>query len=215
MKDAELRARLNERYLPPVTDFVLVDVPEMRFLMVDGRGGPDSPELAEAIKWLSAVINSIKPFARERMGKNFVEPPLEGLWWADDVRDFIHGNRDKLNWRMMFVYEPDWLTAMMFEDAVVKAKARLCEPPASLRLESFHEGLSAQIMHVGPNSGEAPTLVRPHREFLPARGLVPAGHHHEVYMNDPKRVAPEKLKTVLRQPVRESGPGAGGMGQPV
>lgn len=92
---------------------------------------------------------------------------------ADDVQDFIHGNRDKLNWRMMFVYEPDWLTAMMFEDAVVKGKARLGEPPASLRLESFHEGLSAQIMNVGPNSGEAPTLVRLHREFLPARGLVP------------------------------------------
>ena len=150
-----------------------------------------------------AVIYPIRRIARERMGKNFVAPPLEGLWWADDMKDFICGNRDKLNWRMMIVYEPEWLTAQMFDDALATAKARLGEPPASLRLERYHEGLSAQIMYVGPNNKEAPTIARLHKEFLPTHNLIPDGHHHEIYLNDPRRVAPEKLKTVLRQPVRD------------
>jgi hypothetical protein len=132
-----------------------------------------------------------------------VEPPLEGLWWADDMQDFTCGNRDKLSWRMMIVYEPDWLTAEMFEDAVCAAKARLGDPPAGLRLERYLEGPSAQIMHVGPPSAEAPTVARLHREFLPAHNLVPNGHHHEIYLTDPNRVAPQKMKTVLRQPVRK------------
>jgi hypothetical protein len=139
------------------------------------------------------------------MGKSFVEPPLEGLWWADDIQDFICGHRDKLKWRMMIVYEPDWLTADMFDDGVRTSTARLGEPPASLRLERYSEGLSAQIMHVGPPGAEAATLARLHGEFLPAHKLVPNGNHHEIYLNDPKRVAPARLKTVLRQPVRSSG----------
>ena len=158
------------------------------------------------------------------------------------MQNFICGNRDKLNWRMMIVYEdlvglgqliPGLFTAEMFDDAVATAKARLGEPPAGLpltrqrprsgfgrfataelrsvcrvkglRLESYHEGRSAQIMHVGPPSAEAPTIARLHMEFLPAHNLIPNGHHHEIYLTDPNRVAPEKLKTVLRQPVRSSG----------
>jgi hypothetical protein len=197
-----MKARLKELYLPPPTDFVLVDVPEMRFVMIDGRGAADRAALDHAVKWLFGAIYPIKRIARERMGKDFVEPPLEGLWWADDIQDFICGKRDRLNWRMMIVYEPDWLTPEMFEKAVATATTRLGEPPDSLRLERYPEGLSVQIMHVGPPSAEASTIARLHREFLPARNLIPNGHHHEIYLNDPNRVAPEKLKTVLRQPVR-------------
>ncbi len=204
MNDADMKARLKELYLPQEKDFVLVDVPEMRFVMIDGRGAADRSALDHAVKWLFAAIYPIKRIARERMGKNFVEPPLEGLWWADDMQDFIRGNRDRLNWRMMIVYEPDWLTAEMFDDAIAAAKARLGDPPVSLRLETYPEGLSAQIMYVGPNSAEAPTIARLHREFLPAHNLVPNGHHHEIYLTDPNRVAPQKVKTVLRQPVRSS-----------
>lgn len=205
MNDADMRARLKELYLPPPTDFVLVDVPEMRFVMIDGRGAADRSALDHAVKWLFAAIYPIKRIARERMGRHFVEPPLEGLWWADDMQDFICGKGDKLNWRMMIVYEPAWLTAEMFDRAVATATTRLGVPPASLRLEPYREGLSAQIMHVGPPSAETSTLARLHRKFLPEHNLIPNGHHHEIYLNDPNRVAPEKLKTVLRQPVRSSG----------
>jgi hypothetical protein len=205
MNEADLRARLKELYLPPAEDFVLVEVPDMRYLMIDGRGAGDRSALDHAVKWLFAVIYPLKRIARERMGRYFVEPPLEGLWWADDMADFIHGRRDRLNWRMMIVYEPDWLTAEMLEEAIAAAKARLGEPPEGLRMDSYHEGLSVQIMHLGPNSAETSTLARLHREFLPARGLAPAGHHHEIYLTDPNRVAPEKRRTVLRQPVRPAG----------
>lgn len=205
MKDADMKARLKELYLPPTKDFVLVDVPEMRFVMIDGCGAADRASLDHAVKWLFAVIYPIKRIAREQMGKHFVEPPLEGLWWADNTQDFICGNREDLNWRMMIVYEPDWLTAEMFDDAVATAKARLGEAPASLRLESHHEGLSAQIMYVGRPNAEGATIARLHREFLPAHNLIPNGYHHEIYLTDPNRVASPKMKTVLRQPVRSLG----------
>ena len=204
MKDADMKARLKELYLPPADEFVLVDVPDMRYIMIDGHGAADRAALDHAVKWLFTVLHPIKRTARERMGKDFVEPPLEGLWWADDIQDFIAGNKEKLNWRMMIVYEPDWLTREMFDDAVATAKARLGEVPGSLRLESYHEGLSAQTMYAGPPSSEGPTIARLHREFLPAHNLTANGHHHEIYLTDPNRVAPEKMKTVLRQPVRRA-----------
>ncbi len=120
------------------------------------------------------------------------------------MNDFIAGNRDKLKWRLMIV-TADWVDAQMFDQAVAKASERLGEPPSSLRLERFAEGTSVQIMHVGPNSEEVATLARLHNEFLPEHDLGPSGHHHEIYLTDPNRVAPEKLKTVLRQPVGHVG----------
>ncbi|KAA0219687.1 MAG: GyrI-like domain-containing protein [Phycisphaerae bacterium] len=202
MKDADMKAKLKELYLPPADEVVLVDVPDMRYIMIDGHGAADRAALDHAVKWLFTVVHPIKRTVRERMGKDFVEPPLEGLWWADDIQDFIAGNKEKLNWRMMIVYEPDWLTRGMFDDAVATAKAKLGQAPGSLRLESYHEGLSAQTMYVGPPSSEGPTIARLHREFLPAHRLTAHGRHHEIYLTDPNRVAPQKMKTVLRQPVR-------------
>ncbi len=190
--------RLKELYVPSEKDFVLVDVPEMQFVMIDGEGSPD-----DAVQWLFSVIYPIKIIAKKRMGKDFVEAPLEGLWWADDMEDFIAGNKDKLKWRMMIV-TPDWLSAEMFEQAVAEVEKKLGEAPASLRLESYDEGKSVQIMYVGPPSEEGPTIARLHDEFLPAHDLIPNGYHHEIYLNDPRRVAPEKLRTVVRQPVRRS-----------
>lgn len=202
MNDADMKARLKELYLPPTKEFVLVDVPDMRFIMIDGRGAAERSALDHAVRWLFAIIYPMKRVARERMGADFVEPPLEGLWWADDPQDFIRGNRSQLNWRMMIVYEPNWLTAKMFSDAVAAAKERLGRPPDSLRLESYHEGLCAQIMYAGAPSAEAPTIARLHEQFLPANNLVPSGRHHEIYLTDPNRVAPKRQRTVLRQPVR-------------
>lgn len=204
MTDAEMQARLKELYLPPADSFVLVDVPAMRYVAIDGRGAADRSALDHAVKWLWAVIYPIKAIARERMGRNFVQPPLEGLWWADDTEDFIRAKKDRLNWRMMIVFEPDWLTEQMFDDGVSAAQARLGQPPATLRLETRHEGLSAQTMYVGPPADEGPTIARMHREFLPARNLIPNGPHHEIYLTDPSRVAAEKSRIVLRQPVRTS-----------
>jgi hypothetical protein len=204
MSISDDRRLLEELYLPSADDFVLVDVPDMQSVMVDGEGDPAGDTFARASRWLFSVVYPIKRIAKERMGRSFVEPPLEGLWWADDINDFIAGNRDKLKWRLMIV-TADWVDDEMFAQGVAQGSERLGEPPESLRLDRLAEGLSVQIMHLGPNSEEVATLARLHHEFLPEHGLVPNGHHHEIYLNDPNRVAPEKLKTVLRQPVRRQG----------
>jgi hypothetical protein len=200
---AELtKERLKELYLPGTEDFVFVDVPDLQYVMIDGEGIPGGEEHQHAIKWLFASIYPIKRVARERMGKDFVEPPLEGLWWADDMEDFIAGNMDNVKWRMMIV-TADWVSGDMFTEAVDTASGKLGQIPADLRLERLHEGMSVQIMHAGDYSKAAPALAeRLHHTFLPRHDLVPNGHHHEIYLTDPSRVAPEKMRTVLRQPVR-------------
>lgn len=98
--------------------------------------------------------------------------------------------------------QPDWIHENMFDQAVEKAAKKLGPKPATLRFETFEEGLSAQILHIGPYSEEGPTLARLHDEFMPANGLDWNGKHHEIYLGDPRRTAPEKLRTILRQPVK-------------
>jgi hypothetical protein len=193
--------QLKRLYLPPTDEFVLVDVPDMQFLMTEGAGDHGSEAFAAATKWLFTVIHPIKRIAKERMGKRFVEPPLEVLWWADDMADFSAGNRAKFKWRQMIV-TADWVSAAMVDDAVASAATRLGEPPAPLRLEQYDEGRCVQIMHVGVESDAVPVMARLHNEFLPVHGLVAVGRHHEIYLSDPNRIAPEKMRTVLRQPVR-------------
>jgi hypothetical protein len=200
------KERLKELYLPSAKDFVLVDVPKLQFIMVDGKGSPQGQHFSQMIRWLFAVVHPIKLIAKERMGRNFVEPPLECLYWSDDMRDFIAGKKARLKWRLMIVATANWLTNEMFEQAVETASKKLGKAPASLRLDTYVEGKSVQIMHVGPPSSISATMARLHNEFLPAHKLVANGHHHEIYLNDPRRVAPGNLRTVLRQPVRKRSP---------
>jgi hypothetical protein len=203
---AELtKETLNELYLPGTEGFVFVDVPDLQYVMIDGEGDPGGEQHQLAIKWLFASVYPIKRIARERMGKDFVEPPLEGLWWADDLSDFIAADRDKMKWRMMIV-TADWVTEDMLDQGVAAAGERLGEKPSSIRLGRLHEGLSVQIMHAGDYSKAAAAIAqRLHQGFLPQHDLLPNGHHHEIYLTDPSRVAPEKMRTVLRQPVRRQG----------
>jgi hypothetical protein len=203
MKKEDLKKELKEFYHPTHKEFSIVDVPKMRFLMIDGEGSPGSEVYSHAVTWLYSVIYPIKFIAKKRYGKDFVAPPLEGLWWADDMNDFIEVNKDNWKWRMMIAV-PTWATDDLFEEAVEKAEKKLGERPKSLRMEYFEEGKAVQIMHIGPYSDEGPTIAKMHEEFMPANGLVPTGHHHEIYLNDPRRTAPEKLKTVLRQPVKKA-----------
>ena len=188
---------------PPVGRFVVVEVPRLNFLKVDGKGDPNTAEeYATALRWLYSVSYTLK-FGSKAAGRDYGVAPLEGLWWAEDMTSFASGDKSNWLWTAM-IMQPDWIDAQSFASAVAKAKGKLGEPPASLRLEAFEEGLCVQTMHIGPYSAEAPTIARLHGEFLPANGLVEAGHHHEIYISDPGRTAPEKLKTVIRQPVRRA-----------
>lgn len=113
------------------------------------------------------------------------------------------GDRDSWKWTMMLM-QPDWITDDMFDSGLQKATKKLGAPPESLRFEPFHEGLSVQILHVGSYADEAPTIARLHNEFLPENGLGENGDHHEIYLGDPRKTAPEKLKTIIRQPVKRA-----------
>ncbi|MEZ4417018.1 MAG: GyrI-like domain-containing protein [Gemmatimonadota bacterium] len=202
MKEALSRERLKELYLPPVDEFVFVEVPEMQYFVVDGEGSPDDEAFTRALQWLFAAVHPIKRMAKDRMGSAYVEAPLEALWWADDPKDLVAARKDKLKWRLMIV-APEWADDALFADAVAETEKRRGGAPATLRLADHPEGRSVQIMHIGPYDKEASALARRlHHEFLPAHGLVPNGPHHEIYLNDPKRTAPARWRTVVRQPVR-------------
>lgn len=189
---------------PPREWFVLVEVPLLNFLMIDGKGDPNTaPAYAAAVQWLYSVSYALK-FASKDQGKDYGVAPLEGLWWAEDWADFTAGRKDRWLWTAM-IMQPDWITPAMLDAAVAKAQEKLGKVPASLRLKRFEEGLCAQTMFIGPYADEGPTIARLHGEFLPANGLIETGKHHEIYLSDPRRTAPEKLRTVIRQPVRRAG----------
>lgn len=201
MNVEEFHDRLRELYLPPQGKFTLVDVPEIRYAVIDGKGDPEGGESAEAAKWLYSVVHFIKPWVKERMGKNFVEPPLEYLCWAEDELDFIAGNKDNWNWRAMIVFI-DWITRELFEEAVAKVEGKRGPAPATLRLETLREGRCVQTMHVGDYKELAAVCDNLYNQFLPENNLKPNGYYHEIYLNDPARTAPGKRKIVIRQPVR-------------
>lgn len=204
MAKTDFKREMRELYQPSRDDFALVEVPDMQFLMVDGRGDPNiAQEYTDAVEALYALAYKLKFMSKKGVGKDYVVPPLEGLWWAEDMRSFS-SQRDKGQWEWTaMVMQPDWITQKMLEDAkeqVAKSKQLAALP--KVRLESYREGLSVQILHIGSFDDEAPVLHKLHHEFLPENGCAPAGKHHEIYLSDPRRTAPEKLKTVLRQPVR-------------
>ncbi|MCB0116929.1 MAG: GyrI-like domain-containing protein [Caldilineaceae bacterium] len=191
-------------YAPSPKDFVIVDVPAMHFLMIDGHGDPNTAqEYADAVEALYAVAYKLKFAVKKAAQVDYVVPPLEGLWWAEDMDTFTHA-RDKSAWDWtMMIMTPDWATPDLYEQAIAEVTAKKDLPALpKLRLESYHEGLSAQIMHIGSYDDEGPVLARLHNEWLPANGYEETGKHHEIYLSDPRRVAPEKMKTILRQPIR-------------
>ena len=186
----------------PRTEFELVDVPEFLYLAVDGHGDPNiAPAYADALEALYPVAFAIK-FASKRAGRDFVVGPLEGLWRADDETAFTGRRKDEWSWTMLLV-QPEWITAADVADAVATVHAKKRLPSLELVHPTRHaEGRCVQILHNGPYDDEAPTLARLHGEFMPELGLAFNGDHHEIYLTDARRTEPEKLRTVLRQPVR-------------
>ena len=192
-------------YYPPAADPVLVDVPPLQFVMIDGAGDPNTSQaFGEAASALYGVAYTLK-FMSKELGTDFTVMPLEGLWWADDMTAFTaEGRKDDWFWTSVIMV-PDWITPDRFAAAREAAAAKKDLPALpKMRLETYHEGLAVQIMHIGPFADEGPTLKRLHEEYLPANGYVENGKHHEIYLSDPRRTAPDKLKTVLRQLARKA-----------
>jgi hypothetical protein len=197
----DFRKTLAALYAAPAGRFVGIDVPPLQFVKVDGQGDPNTvPAYRQAIEWLYPVSYALK-FAAKAIGNDYVVPPLEGLWWADDPADFVARRKERWFWTMM-IMAPAFIERSFFDAAVGKASRKLGDPPSSLRFETLTEGRALQTLHVGRYDDEGPTLARLHDRIMPAQGLDFAGPHHEIYLSDPRRTAPEKLRTILRQPVK-------------
>ena len=200
----DFKKELKHLFRPSAKQFGVVDVPPMQFLMIDGHGDPNTARAyRDTVEALFAVAYALKFMSKKELDKDYVVPPLEGLWWAEDMETFTT-QRDKSAWAWtMMIMQPEWITQEMFETAVqqVEKKKDLPAPP-NTRLEINHEGLSVQIMHVGSYDDEGPTIAKMHHEFIPHNGYEVAGKHHEIYLSDPRKITPEKLKTVLRQPIK-------------
>jgi len=200
----DFKRTMKELYQSNSNEVVNIEVPEMQFLMIDGMGSPgESQEYLDALATLYPVAFKIK-FLSKAKGKDYVVPPLEGLWWADNMSDFVEGKRDKWQWTMMIML-PDWVTEEMVNEAIKttkKNKPEILEGIKKLRFEKYNEGKCAQIMHIGPYSEEGPTVKMVH-EFIEKQKGIFDGHvqkHHEIYLSDPRKTKPENMKTIIRQP---------------
>jgi hypothetical protein len=178
----------------------LVEVPALRFLCVDGHGDPNtSRAYAEAVQALYSVSYAAKFAVKKAGGESFKVSPLEGLWWAADLSTFVTGDKSAWDWTMM-IRQPDSVTAELVGRLAAEVAARKGLPAAELlRLDTFEEGPAAQVLYVGPYADEGPTIAGLH-EFIRDQGLTLAGKHHEIYLGDPRRAAPSKLRTIIRQP---------------
>jgi hypothetical protein len=208
MTPVDLVSEHRALYSPSPRHPSIVEVPELAFLMIDGRGDPNTSEAyQDALQALYGVAYTLK-FALKKQDpqRDFKVAPLEGLWWADDeapTMAALQRDRDSWNWTMMIAL-PDAVTAAEVAAAAhAAARRRELQAAPRLRLERFEEGLAAQIMYLGPYADEAPTIERLHA-WVAEQGYQLRGRHHEIYLGDPRRTAPERLKTVLRHPVREA-----------
>jgi len=181
-------------------------IPKLQFLTITGQGDPGGAVYARALGALYPLAYGIK-FAQKAQGADFVVPPQQSLWWADDPGSFVRAERDKWQWRAM-IRMPDGVTADDLDAARAAAEVKLAKKGvdiaalAEVGLLTLEEGDCLQTLHVGPYSDEAPVLADLHDRVMPEAGLTFNGKHHEIYLGDPRRVAPEKLRTILRQPVR-------------
>jgi hypothetical protein len=203
MEKIDLKKQWKQLYQPSAKNVVAVDVPLFHYLMVDGEGDPNgSQPFQEAVEALYSLSYTLK-FALKKGPRaiDYGVMPLEGLWWADDPKDFLLANKSTWKWTLM-ILQPEFITPVEVETAC--AEVRKKKNPAGLdrvRFESLEEGPSAQILYTGTYADEAPTIQRLH-DFIQASGKQWHGRHHEIYLSDPRRTAPEKRKTILRQPMR-------------
>ena len=200
MSETDLRRIHPDLYRAPDSP-VRLTVPPLGYLMIDGAGDPNTaPEYADAVASLYAVSYGLRFMAKAAGAEPWTVMPLQGLWWADDMARFSVERRGDWLWTMM-IAQPPIVASDMVADAVASA-VRKRKAPASdrLRFAVLEEGDSVQVMHHGPYADEGPTIAGLHA-FIADAGLMLRGKHHEVYLSDPRKSAPEKMRTIIRQPV--------------
>ncbi len=201
MGKIDLKKELKHLYHASAKAPVEVDVPPLRYLMVDGKGDPNgSQPYAEAVEALFSVAYTAKFMVKKgAQAIDYAVMPLEGLWWADDLSAFTRNDRSQWQWTMM-ILQPDFVSDATLKAAIAKVRKKKDLPGLTrLRLEKFTEGYCAQVLHIGPFTEEGPTVERLH-DFIDAKSAR-RGKHHEIYLSDIRRAAPAKWKTIVRQPM--------------
>ena len=207
MAKLDLKKENKELYKPSEKEVSMVEVPEMKFLMVDGMGDPNtSQEYQDAMEALFPVSYKVKFMSKKENSQDYVVMPLEGLWWVDNMEDFTLEDKTGWKWTVM-IRQPDFITKTMINHVIKElAEKKDLQALPKLRLEKFNEGRAAQIMHIGPYSGEGPTVEKLHsyihEQGYEFDGSKPGEKHHEIYISDMRRTKPERLKTVIRQPFK-------------
>jgi hypothetical protein len=200
----DLKKELKHLYRPSAKTVSVVNVPSMKFLMIDGRGNPNiSPQYAQAVEAVFALAYALKfKIKKSEAGVDYAVTPLESLWWTEDMSQFNLNDKEAWQWTMM-IMQPDYITADLLAKALPEVEKKRNNNAAlkAVRFESYHEGLSAQIMHNGSYAEEAPTIALLH-DYIIQDGNKLRGKHHEIYLNDPRKTQPTKLLTVIRQPFK-------------
>ena len=203
MKKVDYKKELKHLYGSSSKKVVIVEVPSMNSFMVNGEGGPAAESYQQAIEALYGLSFTVKLDVKKGVGPDYTVMPLEGLWWAKDITAFSADRKDEWQWKMM-IMQPDHVTAKHVNAATKQLREK--KNPLALdkiRFESYHEGPSVQILHIGPYDDEGPTIAQMHK-FIDENGYQLHMKHHEIYLSDPRRSKPEKLKTVLRQPITKT-----------
>lgn len=206
MKKLDLKRDLKQYYAPSARQVELVDVPQFNFITLrgaieSGYEPGNSPAFQQATEALYGLAYSLKFMSKQRPENPIDYPvmPLEGLWWVEDGK-FDITIKDNWHWQLM-INQPQHITPEMFQEAIQQLGKKRDNPDLHrARLQPFHEGLSVQIMHIGPYSTEPATVARM-EAFAAEKGYQMRRNHHEIYIGDPRRAQPEKLRTILRHPV--------------
>jgi len=201
-----LKKTLKNLYLPSQKEFTIVNVPTMNFLTIRGKGNPNtSEEFQEAVEALYAVSYSIKMSPKKvTVPKGYFEyvvPPLEGLWWISG-EEFNLTQKNRFEWKIM-IMQPEFVNNEIVKSAIESLKRNKENSSIKkIKFESYSEGLSVQIMHIGSYDEEKETIKKMN-DFIKDKNLAKNGLHHEIYLSDPRKTSPDSLKTVLRQPVKK------------
>jgi hypothetical protein len=197
----DLRKTLKSLFSPPAGDVQLLKIPSMKYIMVDGKGEPGGDSFQQGVGAIYNVAYTMKFRSKKLLKKDYNVMALEGLWWMKGKID--QTRRKDWLWTLMSVV-PDFVTPRMFSESVEEVKERKNPPGVDkVRLESFDEGLCVQTMHVGPYSTESESIARLD-SYAKDHGYRMVGKHHEIYLGDPRRSAPSKLRTIIRHPVQKS-----------
>ena len=193
-------------FSPSAKEPQIVKVPPINYLLIDGEGDPNtSASFREAIGALYGMAYTLKFMLKKERGQDFRVMPLSGLFHSDDPAIFLQGRKNEWRWTLVIALPPI-VKAADFAKARKMASVKKTASPALplVRRGTLKEGLCAQILHRGPYAAERPTIEMLHA-FIREKGLFFAGSHHEIYLTDPNRSAPAKMKTIIRQPVRRTG----------